>query len=98
MHSGGTGTFSHGDNAREMELMAQAGIITGRGCAWDVYFSTVGGSETCGGDLSGRMFGWFEEGCHADIMAPESGPRTDVRALRKVSFVMKDARVLMKAG
>lgn len=91
---GDTGTFSHGDNAREMELMVKAGIPIEN----VLEMCTVGGWEACGGDLCGRRFGWLEEGCQADIIALQSDPRTDPGALRKVSFVMKDARVWKRDG
>ena len=86
---GDTGTFPHGDNAREMEIFIEAGISVEE----TLEMGTVGGWEACGGDLCGRRFGWFEEGCAADIIALDSDPREDKGALRKVSFVMKDARV-----
>ena len=86
---GDTGTFPHGDNAREMEIFIEAGISVEE----TLEMGTVGGWEACGGDLCGRRFGWFEEGCAADIIALDSDPREDKAALRKVSFVMKDARV-----
>lgn len=86
---GDTGTYPHGENAREMELMIKAGIPVE-----DVLEAgTVGGWESCGGDRCGRRFGWFEKGVAADIIALDSDPRTDISALRKVSFVMKDAKV-----
>ena len=91
---GDTGTYPHGDNAREMELFVEAGI------PWEevLEMGTVGGWESCGGDLCGRRFGWFEEGCAADIVALDTDPREDKGALRKVSFVMKDARVWKENG
>ena len=86
---GDTGTFNHGENARELELMIEAGISVE-----DVLEScTVGGWEACGGDLCGQRFGWFEEGLHADIIALRTDPREDKNALRQVEFVMKDAKV-----
>lgn len=86
---GDTGAFSHGDNAREMELMVKAGIPIE-----DVLEACmVGGWESCGGDLCGRRFGWIEEGLQADIIALETDPRQDQKALRKVEFVMKDAKI-----
>ena len=86
---GDTGTYRHGDNVRELELMMEAGIP-----AADVLEAcTIGGWESCGGDLCGRRFGWFEEGLQADIIAVEQDPTTVVGALRDVSFVMKDATV-----
>ncbi|CAG9942480.1 unnamed protein product [Clonostachys rosea f. rosea IK726] len=86
---GDTGTYHHGDNARELELMIEAGIPVG-----DVLKScTVGGWEACGGDLCGRQFGWFEEGLQADIIALDSDPHEDPSALRGVNFVMKDGMI-----
>lgn len=86
---GDTGTFPHGDNVREMELMIEAGIPVE-----DVLeMCTVGGWESCGGDLCGFKFGWFEEGCRADVIALGASPMEDKKALRNVDFVMKDARI-----
>lgn len=86
---GDTGTYPHGDNVREIELMIEAGIPF-----VDVLEScTVGGWEACGGDLCGRRFGWFEEGLQADIIAVDENPEKVPNALRKVNFVMKDAKV-----
>lgn len=91
---GDTGTYPHGENAREMELMIEAGIPLE-----DVLEAcTVGGWESCGRDRCGRRFGWFEEGTAADIIALDSDPRTDAEALRKVSFVMKDAKIWKQSG
>jgi imidazolonepropionase-like amidohydrolase len=90
---GDTGTYPHGDNARELELMIEAGIPVA-----DVLEScTVGGWEACGGDLSGRRFGWFEEGTQADIIALDEDLEHVPDALRRINFVMKDAKV-WKAG
>ncbi|KAJ5108317.1 hypothetical protein N7456_004992 [Penicillium angulare] len=91
---GDTGTYPHGDNCRELELMIQAGIPVA-----DVLEScTVGGWEACGGDLCGRRFGWLEEGIQADIIALEKDPEVYSNALREVNFVMKDARVWKMDG
>lgn len=91
---GDTGTFNHGENAREMELMLEAGMEVE-----DVLDScTVAGWESCGGDLCGRRFGWFEEGLQADIIALETDPRIDRGAFRKVDFVMKDAKIWKQDG
>ncbi|KAF2503068.1 hypothetical protein BU16DRAFT_499075 [Lophium mytilinum] len=91
---GDTGTFPHGDNVRELELMIEAGIPIA-----DVLEScTVGGWEACGGDLCGRQFGWFEEGSQADIIALDEDPEYNPGALRSVNFVMKDAKVWKASG
>ncbi|WVW82651.1 hypothetical protein I302_104662 [Kwoniella bestiolae CBS 10118] len=86
---GDTGTFPHGENAREMEIFIEAGIPVED----TLEAGTMGGWEACGGDLCGRKFGWFEAGCAADIIALDADPRVDAEALRKVSFVMKDGRI-----
>ena len=91
---GDTGTFPHGEGAREMELLIEAGIPVE-----DVLEAcTVGGWEACGKDLCGFRFGWFEKGNRADIIALDADPRVDSHALRKVSFVMKDGRVWKRDG
>ncbi|KAM7209701.1 putative Xaa-Pro dipeptide hydrolase [Naviculisporaceae sp. PSN 640] len=91
---GDTGAFAHGLNAREMEMMIEAGIPLE-----DVLEAcTVGGWEACGGDLCGFRFGWFAKGNRADIIALETDPRKDKKALRKVSFVMKDGQVWKRDG
>lgn len=91
---GDTGTYPHGDNVRELELMVEAGIPVA-----DVLEScTVGGWESCGGDLSGRRFGWFDTGLQADIIALDENPEESPSAMRKVDFVMKDAQVWKRGG
>lgn len=89
---GDTGVFNHGEGAREMELMIEAGIPiedTLEACM-------LGGWESCGKDQCGYRFGWFEKGNRADIIALDTDPRVDARALRKVGFVMKDGKVWKK--
>ncbi|ORY60580.1 uncharacterized protein BCR38DRAFT_441518 [Pseudomassariella vexata] len=91
---GDTGVFSHGQGAREMELMVEAGIPLN-----DVLTAcTIGGWESCGGDLCGFKFGWFGKDNRADIIALDSDPREDKTALRRISFVMKDGRVWKNDG
>ncbi|PYH93381.1 amidohydrolase [Aspergillus ellipticus CBS 707.79] len=91
---GDTGTYPHGENAREMELVIQAGIPV-----VDVLEAcTVGGWESCGGEMCGRRFGWLEDGAQADVIALGGDPGSDFEALRKVDFVMKDARVWKMDG
>lgn len=86
---GDTGAVAHGDNAREIELMVEAGIPI-----LDVLQSaTLHGWESCGGDLCGRRFGLLEEGWAADLIALDGNPMEDLKALRRVKFVMKDGKV-----
>lgn len=89
---GDTGAFAHGENAREMELMIEAGVLLE-----DVLVAaTLHGWEACGGEMCGRRFGWWEEGVAADIVALDGDPREDIGALRKVRFVTKDGKVWKK--
>lgn len=91
---GDTGTYPHGENAREMELMVESGIPV-----FDVLAAcTIGGWKSCGSDRCGKRFGWLEEGLCADVIALDKDPREDKGALRMVSFVMKDAKVWKQGG
>ncbi|KAJ4147774.1 hypothetical protein LMH87_002280 [Akanthomyces muscarius] len=86
---GDTGAFNHGQGAREMELLMEAGIPVE-----DVLEACMlGGWESCGRDACGYRFGWLEKGNRADIIALDTDPRVDRSAFRKVNFVMKDAHV-----
>lgn len=91
---GDTGVFNHGLNVREMEIMIEAGIPVED----TLVAGTYTGWHACGGDASGFRFGWFAEGNRADIVALDADPRKDAKALRKVSFVMKDGRVWKQGG
>jgi imidazolonepropionase-like amidohydrolase len=91
---GDTGAFAHGDNAREMELMVEAGIPV-----VDVLqAATLHGWEACGGMLCGRKFGYWDVGAAADIIALDGDPTKDLKALRNVVFVMKDGKVYKDKG
>ena len=91
---GDTGTYPHGENVRELELMINAEIPVEE----VIKAATLRGWESCGGDLCGRPFGWFEVGTSADLIALDTDPRVDPDAFRKVSFVMKDAKVWKENG
>jgi imidazolonepropionase-like amidohydrolase len=91
---GDTGVFNHGLNVREMEIMMEAGIPVE-----DVLVAgTYTGWHACGGDACGYRFGWWDEGNRADIVALDADPRKDLKALRRVNFVMKDGRVWKRDG
>lgn len=91
---GDTGAFPHGENVKELELMHEAGIPLEE----VLVAATLHGWEACGGDWCGRRFGWFEEGCAADLIALDADVRDNIQSLRKVSFVMKDGRAWKKDG
>ncbi|KAG7291830.1 hypothetical protein NEMBOFW57_001851 [Staphylotrichum longicolle] len=91
---GDTGVFNHGLNARELEIMMDAGIPV----ADVLTAATFNGWYACGEDRCGYRFGWWEVGNRADIIALDADLRKDRTALRKVSFVMKDSRVWKRDG
>jgi imidazolonepropionase-like amidohydrolase len=86
---GDTGAFAHGDNAKEIELLMEAGLPLE-----DVLqAATLRGWEACGADRCGRRFGYLAEGWAADIVAFEGNLKTDLGALRRPVLVMKDGKV-----
>lgn len=91
---GDTGTFAHGEGVRELELLRDAGIPLEEVLA----ACFVGGWEACGKEACGYRFGFFEKGARADIIALDTDPREDKKALRKVSFVMKDGEIYKQGG
>lgn len=91
---GDTGAFDHGENARELELLLEAGLPVEE----VLVAATLRGWESCGGEWSGYKFGFWAKGCRADIVALDADPRRDRKAFRKVNFVMKDGEVKVKKG
>jgi imidazolonepropionase-like amidohydrolase len=79
---GDVGVFAHGDNAREMELMAAYGMRP-----VDVLIAATSGNARIFG-LSDRL-GSLRPGLLADIVAVDGDPSRDVSAVRAVRLVMK---------
>jgi imidazolonepropionase-like amidohydrolase len=77
------GVFTHGDNAHELELMAEYGMKP-----VDVLRSATSVTAKVLGMDS--MIGRVAPGLRADIIAVAGNPLGDVSALRQVRFVMKD--------
>ncbi len=81
-----SGVSPHGDNAREFELMVEAGMPA----PLALQAATRNAAE-----LLGRWneLGSLEVGKHADIVAVAGDPTADIGLMRKVGFVMKAGRV-----
>jgi len=80
------GVFTHGSNALELELMAEYGMPA----AEVLRAATSGTAKVLGMD---SLVGRVAKGLRADLVAVEGNPLTDVSAVRRVRFVMKDGVV-----
>jgi imidazolonepropionase-like amidohydrolase len=83
------GVFTHGDNARELELMVNYGLSPLQA----VIAAT---------SANARMLHWQDRigsvraGLLADLIAVEGDPTSDISALRRVKLVMKDGVTHLK--
>ena len=86
---GDVGVFTHGDNAREMELMVEYGMKP-----IDVLKSaTTTNADVFGyGDKIGRI----KKGLFADLIAVDGDPSSDIKNIRNIKLVMKDGVVYKK--
>ena len=84
---GDVGVYAHGDNAREMELMAAYGMRPA-----DVLIAATSGNARLF-RLSDRL-GAVKPGLLADLVAVEGDPTADVSAVRAVRLVMKNGEIV----
>ncbi len=84
---GDVGVYSHGDNAREMELMVNYGMTP-----IDVLRSStsINADVFAYADKIGRL----KKGLLADIIAVQGDPSKHIGLIRKVVFVMKDGKII----
>ena len=80
------GVYPHGDNAKQFYYMVKFGMTPGQ---------AIRAATSSAADLIGRSqdVGTIEPGKYADIIAVESDPLADVRALEHVDFVMKGGTI-----
>jgi len=83
---GDVGVFAHGENAREMVLLAQAGMPIG-----DVLVAATSGNARAF-HLTDR--GSIKPGLLADLIAVRGDPLRDSAAVRRVDWVMKGGAVV----
>ncbi|MBS0366128.1 MAG: amidohydrolase family protein [Proteobacteria bacterium] len=88
---GDVGVFPHGENARELEAMAAAGMPA----AQVLVAATSGNARSF--HLDDRL-GRIAAGMLADLVAVEGDPLSDIGAVRRVRFVMKGGQVYLRPG
>jgi len=86
---GDVGVFAHGTNAREMELMAAAGMPN----AQVLIAATWGNARWLKMD---NRLGAVKAGLLADLVAVEGDPSVDIAAVRHVAMVMKGGIVVRR--
>jgi imidazolonepropionase-like amidohydrolase len=85
------GVYPHGDNAKQFYYMVKYGMTPAQ---------AIRAATSSASDLIGRSqdVGTLEAGKLADIIAVESDPMADVRAMEHVRFVMKGGTVVKGSG
>ena len=78
------GVFTHGDNAREIELMVQYGMPV---------VEALKSATSVAGRVLHMDIGAVKAGMLADLIAVDGDPVKDLSALRRVKFVMKAGTV-----
>jgi imidazolonepropionase-like amidohydrolase len=83
---GDVGVFTHGTNAREMEMMVEYGMKP---------LDVLQSASSVNADVFGygNKIGRIKPGLFADIIAVQGNPVDDIKVVRKVSFVMKDGKI-----
>ncbi len=84
---GDVGVYTHGDNAREMEMMVDYGMKP-----IDVLRSATGVNAMVFG--YGDTIGSIKAGLLADIIAVEGDPSVDIKNIRKIKLVIKGGVII----
>jgi imidazolonepropionase-like amidohydrolase len=85
------GTFAHGTNAKEFDLMVGFGMKP---------MDAIRSATVVTADLFGVATdaGTLEAGKLADVIATKTDPLADIAALHEIDFVMKSGRIAKRDG
>ncbi len=86
---GDVGVFPHGDNAREMEMMAEYGMQP-----IDVLRSAT--SVNADVFAINKIVGRIQSGLLADILVVQGDPSKNIHAIRDIKMVMKDGEIYVE--
>ena len=88
---GDVGVFAHGDNVREIELLATHGLTPVQALR---AATSVNARMLHASDAIGRI----DAGLLADLVAVDGDPTTDLSALRRVRMVMQGGRIVVSGA